>query len=154
MHRQKSILFLTATLLLLAGCGSNGLPTTDPAVSFTPGAKVSHWTVINYWAKWCAPCREEIPELNAFAARHADSVQVLGVNYDGLRDEALAADIQALQIAFPILLGDPHDALGIERPTALPATIIISPDGVVTDVLLGPQTEHSLSLATNRVEKS
>lgn len=150
MHRQKLILFLTATLILLAACGNSGLPTTDPAVRFTPGAQAGHWTVINYWAKWCAPCREEIPELNAFSARHADSVRVLGVNYDGLRDEALAADIQALQIAFPILLSDPHNALGIERPTALPATIIISPDGVVTEILLGPQTEHSLSQATGR----
>lgn len=148
MQLLKFTLLLIATLISLAGCGQNGLPTTDSAVSFAPNQKATHWTVINYWAKWCAPCREEIPELNAFAARHADSVKVLGVNYDGLQGEALTNDINALQIEFPVLLSDPHNILGIARPTALPSTVIISPDGVVTEILLGPQTEQSLAHAT------
>lgn len=148
MHRLRLILFLAAALISLAGCGHRGVPTTDPAVSFSPNEKTDHWTVINYWAKWCAPCREEIPELNTFASQHAKAVRVLGVNYDGLQGEALAADIEALAIAFPVLLSDPHKELGITRPTALPATVIISPAGLVTDILLGPQTERSLMQAT------
>ncbi len=144
---MRTLIFTLLTSFTLAACDNNSLPTTDPTVRFSPNQSNPHWTVINYWAKWCAPCRDEIPELNAFATAHADQVRVLGVNYDGLQGEELNADIEALDIRFPVLLDDPHRALAIERPTALPSTLIISPDGAIRDILLGPQTEASLKAA-------
>ena len=56
--------------------------------------------VINYWAIWCAPCRKEIPELNELARDHAESVIVLGVNFDGSQGEILASEIEKLGIEF------------------------------------------------------
>ncbi len=139
----------TLTIFLLAGllmaCEQSQIATTDKQVHFTPGAASGRWVIINYWAKWCAPCREEIPELNHFATEYADQVQVLGVNYDGLQGDALTADMNALDIRFPVLLAAPHPALNIERPTALPATLLIAPDGSLREVLLGPQTAAALA---------
>lgn len=139
----------TLTILLLAvllmACEQNQIATTDKEVHFTLGAASGRWVIINYWAKWCAPCREEIPELNHFAEAFADRVQVLGVNYDGLQGDALAADMTALDIRFPVLLADPHPALDIARPSALPATLLIAPDGKLKEVLLGPQTAAALA---------
>ena len=40
-----------------------------------------HWRVVNYWAVWCSPCREEIPELNQL--HHETDLVVFAVNYDG-----------------------------------------------------------------------
>lgn len=144
MRTLITCLFVIAVIALTA-CDQPHIASTDENTRFTPGAASGRWVIINYWAKWCAPCREEIPELNHFAAEYADQVQVLGVNYDGLQGEALAADIEALGIQFPILLADPHPALGIERPTALPATLLIAPDGSLKNVLLGPQTAEVLA---------
>ena len=57
---------------------------TQP-VDELPGA--GQWRVINYWAIWCAPCREEIPELNAL--NDSTELMVFAGNYDGQMGEAL-----------------------------------------------------------------
>ena len=55
--------------------------------------------------EWCAPCREEIPELNelrAVAAEQGAVFQVFGVNYDGLQGDDLAGVMERMQIEFPV----------------------------------------------------
>ncbi|MEH6542631.1 MAG: TlpA disulfide reductase family protein [Porticoccaceae bacterium] len=99
---------------------------------------------INYWAEWCKPCREEIPELNQFARTHSDQVVVLSVNFDGASGETLRAQIKMLGIEFPTLSQDPRIELGVQASGALPETIVLDREGKVFKVLLGPQTEESL----------
>ncbi|HCS28195.1 MAG TPA: hypothetical protein DIW43_12125 [Spongiibacteraceae bacterium] len=144
MTIASRILLVALTLALASACSREGASSADPAANFTVGEASEYWTVINYWAVWCAPCREEIPELNELARKHADSVRVFGVNYDGARGEALAKAVSDLGIEFPILAVDPQPALGIARPQALPVTLLIKPDGTLLDILLGPQTADGL----------
>jgi len=128
--------------LLLTAC-SEQLANSDPLMR---AQQQGNWAVINYWAEWCKPCITEIPELNSFDQQHPN-IEVLGVNYDGETDEVLAQQIKKLNIQFPVLPQDPATILGIERPQVLPTTVIVNPQGVVVDVLLGPQTEDSLRSA-------
>lgn len=104
------------------------------------------WLLVNYWAQWCRPCIEEIPELNAFDKRHSD-VSVVGVNFDGASGEELRDQEWRLGVAFPTLKTDPAAQLGINRPAVLPTTLIVRPDGEVAATLVGPQTEKSLENA-------
>ena len=101
-----------------------------------------HWRVVNYWAIWCGPCREEIPELNRL--HEGTDLVVFAVNYDGKQGEALTSQAAAMGIDFTILTQDPGPDLGVERPNVLPTTLLVNPDGRVTDTLVGPQTEESL----------
>ena len=101
-----------------------------------------HWRVVNYWAVWCGPCREEIPELNRLD-QETDLV-VFAVNYDGKQGEELASQGAAMNIGFTMLAQDPGPALGVERPSVLPTTLLVNPAGKVTDTLVGPQTEETL----------
>lgn len=146
MTRLFRILILSLLMTLPAACSRDaaGIPSTDPANNFIPGATNERWTVINYWAVWCAPCREEIPELNALNEVHSDSLRVFGVNYDGASGQQLTDAINELGITFPVLQADPQPALGIARPVALPVTLLIKPDGNIHEVLLGPQTTDGL----------
>ncbi|HEX4881185.1 MAG TPA: TlpA disulfide reductase family protein [Porticoccaceae bacterium] len=105
------------------------------------------WVFINYWAEWCAPCREEIPELNAFAAAHPDRVRMLSVNFDGVIGEPLSGQLAALGITFPTLLADPRTALGVPPAQGLPETLVIDPEGRLHRVLQGPQTRATLAAA-------
>lgn len=118
--------------LWLLGCSEQNAALPD----------TGQWRIVNYWAIWCVPCRQEIPELNAID-RDTD-LAVFAVNYDGQRGAALRAQADDLGIAFTLLEQDPGPGLGIERPRVLPTTLLVSPNGEVTDTLVGPQTRETL----------
>ena len=104
-----------------------------------------HWLLINYWAEWCAPCRDEIPELNELhEMRQGHGVEVFGVNYDEVRGEKLVELMQEMDIRFPVLIEDPRARWGYEQPAVLPTTIVIGPNGGLHSQLHGPQTLEAL----------
>lgn len=130
-----------ALLFALGGCGDNTAVTQRTQLEDLRG----QWVLVNYWAQWCKPCIEEIPELNAFDARHTD-VAVLGVNFEGTTGDELTRQEKSLGIAFPTI-DDPSAQLGIPRPAVLPTTLLIDPTGTVVKQLLGPQTAETLGAA-------
>ncbi|MFK0573767.1 TlpA family protein disulfide reductase [Endozoicomonas sp.] len=100
------------------------------------------WLALNFWAEWCDPCREEVPELNELA--RDGQVRVLGVDFDSSQGDLLINKASALGIRFPVLQESPLPALNVPPPQVLPATYIISPEGEVIAKLFGPQTKESL----------
>lgn len=142
--KKLAALFLTA---LLGAC-SNGDSAAPEGLNLENYQ--GRWLVINYWAEWCKPCIEEIPELNVLDATYPQ-VAVLGVNFDGATGVPLAQQVKKLGIEFPILALDPADTLQVERPVVLPATFILNPDGKLVHSLVGPQTLESLAMATGQV---
>ena len=136
---------LLITALILTGCTGEDKANSVPGVSDFKG----QWIVINYWAKWCKPCLKEIPELNEFD-RKFDNVTVLGVNYDGATGDDLSQQIRDFSIEFPVLSNDPATQLGTRRPSVLPTTLILNPQGELTATLVGPQTVLSLARATDQ----
>jgi len=127
------------TSLLLSGCDNHEFERLEgSAVSWQ--SLRGEWVFINYWAIWCGPCREEIPELNAFTEG-----RVLGVNFDNPDRTTLQQHSDELNIEFTQLVRDPSSQLQFERPSVLPATYVFDPQGVYRGVMVGPQTQASLS---------
>lgn len=131
--------------LVLAGCAE------DIGVD-QHGQKVAverlegQWLVINYWAQWCAPCRTEIPELNALEQQLKEqSVQVLGVNFDALQGEKLSQAVQDMGITFTVLAQDPAERYQLPRAQVLPVTYIVDDRGRMRERLLGEQTAAGLT---------
>ena len=87
--------------------------------------------VINFWAQWCAPCREEAPRLRELLARGKDQVLLVGVDTADPRAD-LAIEFATLVRWFYPHLADPekqlHGALGLP---GLPSTVFVRADGVV-----------------------
>ena len=125
---------LALVLVFAAGCDSQK-SSSLPAEG--------QWRLINYWALWCTPCREEIPELNTINS--AADITVFGVNYDEQKGDALSKQRSEMGMTFANLPLDPAPLLGITRPSVLPTTLVISPDGALVATLKGPQTAQSLN---------
>ena len=111
------------------------------------------WVLINYWAEWCKPCIKEFPELNQFQRENGERATLFVVNFDGVSNDQLAAQISRFGIEVPALTADPAPLLGYERPKALPTTIVIGPDGKLRQVLQGPQTAASLAAIIDERER-
>lgn len=103
--------------------------------------------VVNYWATWCRPCRDEMPELSRVAQRYADrGVQVVGIAID---DAAKVREhLRELPVAYPIVVGDnffaeTSRALG-NGPLGMPFTVVIDRNGTLRAAALGRVHEKSL----------
>ena len=87
--------------------------------------------IVNFWASWCAPCRHEMPVLNAFYQRyHGRGLEVIGISTDRPRDRDDAVRIiQAF--SYPAALMRDLTANGFGAPGAIPVTYVIDSSGVV-----------------------
>ncbi len=96
--------------------------------------------VVNFWATWCAPCREEIPQFSRISEKFVDkNVQFVGVALDAA--DKVVAFTREVPISYPTLLGslDSIDLLGELGNTVkgLPFTIIFDADGTIRHLKLG-----------------
>jgi thiol-disulfide isomerase/thioredoxin len=105
--------------------------------------------VVNFWATWCGPCRDEMPAFTRLQARWADrNVQFVGLaNEEPRRVELFGKD---LAINYPLWVGGDEVAelsrrLGNDRGV-LPYTVILDPRGQVLETRVGPYTEAALEL--------
>lgn len=91
--------------------------------------------VLNFWATWCAPCRLEMPQLDAFYARfHALGVEVVGISVDRVRERRDVADT-ARAVRYPVAILADATADGFGKPAVLPVTFVIDRRGVVRAVI-------------------
>jgi cytochrome c biogenesis protein CcmG/thiol:disulfide interchange protein DsbE len=125
-------------LSALDGAMSGGRPT--PAL--TTAAIKGKLTLVNVWASWCVPCRQEHPVILGLS--RDDRLNVVGINYKDRNDAALA---------FLGELGNPFSAVGIDPKGAaaidwgvygIPESFLVSADGVILYKHVGPFDDNSV----------
>jgi len=107
--------------------------------------------IVNFWASWCIPCKEEFPLFAEARSQHAaDGLEILGIVHDD--DPAAAQDFVDSQGAtWPMLL-DPDDAVwNAYFATAVPMSFFIDREGVVRAVSFGPPPSRSLELLIEKI---
>ncbi|MGP0587758.1 TlpA family protein disulfide reductase [Paenibacillus timonensis] len=133
----------------LSAMAAEGAPkpgTAAPAFSlpgldgktYEVGGKRNKVLLLNFWASWCDPCKEEAPELKALAEKYKDSLDIYAINvtlYDKL-DEAKAF-VKEYGYTFPVLLDEKEEAYRMFNGIAFPTNVLIDEQGVIRDVIVG-----------------
>lgn len=104
------------------------------------------WVIVNYWATWCPPCLDEIPELSDFHEKHkAIDAVVIGINYEeDIETKYLQSFIDEYLIPYPILRADMNATGPFGEIYGLPSTFIVSPQGNIVAHKVGGVTQAQL----------
>ena len=93
--------------------------------------------LLNFWATWCGPCREEIPGLIALQQRYKDQLQIIGlvVDEDDDKEARKVADTEGIN--YPVALADSNTRIEYGGITALPTVFVINTEGRVVQKHVG-----------------
>ena len=90
--------------------------------------------MLNFWATWCGPCRQEMPQLEKIYARYEDAgFTLLGINVDGEPERARRM-AEEVGVSFPVLFDDDKTVSKLYDIRAMPVTVLIDRDGQVREV--------------------
>ncbi len=135
---KRFVLPLLGWLLLVSGQVFAAAP-QGPAPDFalkTPGGENDRLSehrgevvMINFWASWCAPCRQEMPLLEELYTQYAPlGFTILGVNVEEDSSKALAM-LEDIPVSFPIMLDTSSKVSKLYNVVAMPTSILIDRDG-------------------------
>lgn len=119
--------------------------TTLDGKDFDLAAQRGHWVIVNYWATWCAPCIQEMPDISHFVASHKN-VRAIGLAYQDNEVAEIQAFLREHPVDYPIAkVGLDHPPADFEEPRGLPTTWVIDPGGKVAAHIVGPVTPAKLA---------
>jgi thiol-disulfide isomerase/thioredoxin len=112
------------------------------------------WVIVNYWATWCPPCLDEIPDLVEFHEKHKDKdAVVLGINFEEADRENLLEFVDQHFMTYPVLSMDPVPVTPLGPVLGLPTTYIISPQGERVARQEGPITGAAIEAYLERKQQ-
>lgn len=135
---------LAAALLVAAAAPGHAFSVTDAKGKVHRLADYrGKWVLVNFWATWCPPCLDEIPDLVALSESRRDLV-VIGIAMDYLDRQTVLQFADQMFISYPIVFGDQALAAQFGKISGLPTTYLYGPDGRVAVSHVGPVTRESI----------
>ena len=139
MRRIIATLFTSSALLLATATVGVASTTGGIAPDFTlksdAGSNLRLWehrgqvVMVNFWASWCGPCRQEMPLLDQLQKRYSPAgFTVLGVNVEQDPSQARRL-LKQLNISFPILFDTDSVVSKLYDVNAMPVTVLVDRDG-------------------------
>jgi thiol-disulfide isomerase/thioredoxin len=139
------MLFFLFTLLWLgaASAADNFTVTDAEGKSHSLAGYHGKWLIVNFWATWCPPCLEEIPDLVAIKEARKD-VEVIGIAMEFQDAKQVVQFADGMFVNYPIVLGDRKVSESIGRVDGLPTTFIYDPQGKLAERHVGKITRKQI----------
>jgi len=143
-ERLCRIILLFALLWIGAASAAENFTVTDAeGKSHSLAGYHGKWLIVNFWATWCPPCLEEIPDLVAIKEARKD-VEVIGIAMEFQDAKQVVQFADGMFVNYPIVLGDRKVSESIGRVDGLPTTFIYDPQGKLAERHVGKITRKQI----------
>jgi thiol-disulfide isomerase/thioredoxin len=143
-----------AAVLLLSACSQAPAPAAAPPLTLPglSGKPVSlsdfagKVVLLDFWATWCEPCQEELPDLLRLQESYGNrGLVILGVSMDAGSKKVVEGYVRKNGVSYPILLADGRPVEGY-RVIGLPTAFLIDSSGRIVKRYLGPKSFKEVSV--------
>jgi len=148
LQRSRFYPMWLAGLLLalsMSWAQADGFKVTDTTgKTHTLAGYKGKWVLVNYWATWCPPCLQEIPDLIALHENKKNNLVVIGVALDFRNAQQVSDFAEGLMVNYPIVLGNSQVVNQIGPVQGLPTTYLYNPDGKMVAQQVGAITRAAV----------
>jgi len=131
--------------LSMSWAQADGFKVTDTTgKTHTLAGYKGKWVLVNYWATWCPPCLQEIPDLIALHENKKNNLVVIGVALDFRNAQQVSDFAEGLMVNYPIVLGNSQVVNQIGPVQGLPTTYLYNPDGKMVAQQVGAITRAAV----------
>lgn len=103
--------------------------------------------MLNFWATWCPPCKEEMPDMEKFYQQASEDVVILAVNIDPQYN--VKQFVTEMGVTFPILLDEKDKVNSMYQVLTIPTTYFIDEKGIIRHKYLTAMTEEMMKQYTD-----
>ena len=142
---KRAILFFCLTLATAAVSAAGFALTDTKGATHNLADYKGKWVLVNFWATWCPPCLEEIPDLiNLHEAYKDNKLAVIGIAVDYQNPKQVIEFANNMFITYPIVLGNAKINAQIGQIRGLPTTYLYNPEGKLVASNVGALTRDAV----------
>ena len=129
--------------MMTSGAQAEGFKVTDTSgKTHSLSDYKGKWLLVNYWATWCPPCLEEIPDLIDLHENKKNNLAVIGVAMDYRNPKQVTDFADSMFISYPVVLGNAQVVNQIGPVQGLPTTYLYNPEGKMVAQQVGAITRE------------
>lgn len=152
MINKNVVLILLAGLVLMAGCSAAQEATLKKAPDFSlqdvngKTVRLSDYSgkviILNFFATWCPPCREEIPDfIELVNTTDKERFVIIGISVEKGDEGTVRKFVAAKKVNYPVLVDDGLVSKTYGSISSIPTTFIIDRNGNITEKIIGSRTK-------------